>query len=67
MGAAGTGRIIACGMEIRAGVTKSKTVASIAADVDARSAKSKTSAPYRLTVVYEKTGTGWKIVQIHLS
>ena len=52
---------------IRAGVTKSKTVAWIAADVDARSAKSKASAPYRLTVVYEKTGTEWKIVQIHFS
>jgi hypothetical protein len=52
---------------IRAGVTKSKTVAWIAADVDARAAKSKTSTPYRLTVVYEKTGTEWKIVQIHFS
>lgn len=52
---------------IRAGVTKSKTVAWIAADVDARSAKSKASAPYRLTVVYEKAGTEWKIVQIHFS
>jgi hypothetical protein len=52
---------------IRAGVTKSKAVAWIAADVDARSAKSKTSSPYRLTVVYEKTGTEWKIVQIHFS
>jgi hypothetical protein len=52
---------------IRAGVTKSKAVAWIAADVDARSAKSKTSSPYRLTVVYEKTGTEWKIVQLHFS
>lgn len=52
---------------IRAGVTKSRAVAWIAADVDARSAKSKTSLPYRLTVLYEKTGTEWKIVQIHFS
>ncbi len=52
---------------ILAGVTKSKAVAWIAADVDARSAKSKTTSPYRLTVVYEKTGTEWKIVQIHFS
>jgi hypothetical protein len=52
---------------IRAGVTRSKAVAWIAADVDARSAKSKTTSPYRLTVVYEKTGTEWKIVQIHFS
>jgi hypothetical protein len=52
---------------IRAGATRSKAVAWIAADVDARSAKSKTSSPYRLTVVYEKTGAEWKIVQIHFS
>ena len=52
---------------IRAGVTKSKQVAWIAADVDARSATAKTSSPYRLTVVYEKTGSEWKVVQIHFS
>jgi hypothetical protein len=52
---------------IQAGVVKSKGVAWIAADVDARSAKSKTTSPYRLTVVYEKTGTEWKIVQLHFS
>lgn len=52
---------------IRAGVVKSKSVVWIAADVDARSAKAKTSTPYRLTVVYEKTGTEWKIVQLHFS
>lgn len=52
---------------IRAGVTKSRAVAWLAADVDARSAKSKTTLPYRLTVVYEKTGAEWKIVQIHFS
>lgn len=52
---------------IRSGITKSKTVVWIAADVDARTAKSKTSSPYRLTVVYEKTGSEWKIVQIHFS
>jgi hypothetical protein len=52
---------------IRAGVTKSKQVAWIAADVDARTAKSKTSTPYRLTVVYENTGSEWKIVQIQFS
>lgn len=51
---------------IRAGVTKSGTVAWIAADVDAVSAKSK-STPYRVTVVYEKTGADWKLVQIHFS
>jgi hypothetical protein len=50
---------------IRAGVTRSKTVVWIAADVDARSGK--TSSPYRLTVVYEKSGTEWKLVQIHFS
>jgi hypothetical protein len=52
---------------IRAGVTRSKAVAWIAADVEARSAKSKTTLPYRLTVVYEKTGAEWKIVQLHFS
>jgi hypothetical protein len=54
---------------IRAGVTKSKTVAWIAADVEAKSLKSKsgTTTEYRLTVVYEKTGSEWKVVQIHFS
>jgi hypothetical protein len=52
---------------IHAGVTKSKTVAWVAADIDARTAKSKKTSEYRLTVIYEKTGTEWKIVQIHFS
>ena len=52
---------------IRAGTTKSKTVAWVAADVDARAKKATKPAPYRLTVIYEKTGANWRIVQIHFS
>ncbi|MFT3696847.1 MAG: nuclear transport factor 2 family protein [Kofleriaceae bacterium] len=53
--------------KLRAGVTKDKHVAWIAADVNARSVKGDTVNPYRLTVVYEADGATWSIVQIHFS
>lgn len=46
---------------MRAGLTKSKTLAWIATDVDAG------KTIYRLTVIYEKTGSDWKLVEIHFS
>jgi hypothetical protein len=58
---------------IVAGVTRSKTVAWVAANVEVRDAgstvtpaKAKTT-PYRLTVIYERTGTAWKLVLVHFS
>lgn len=53
---------------IQAGVTTSKTVAWVAANVDATSLKKKgKSTPYRVLFVYEKTGPTWKLVQAHFS
>lgn len=54
---------------IQAGVTSSKTVAWVAAHVDAVSAKNRKAkpTPYRLLVIYEKTGTAWKLVHAHFS
>jgi hypothetical protein len=52
---------------IRAGTTKSKTVAWVIADVEARAKRSEEVELYRLSVVYEKTGADWKIVQLHFT
>jgi hypothetical protein len=49
---------------IRAGTTKSKTVAWVLADVGV---EKKERVPYRVSAVYEKTGGKWKIVQLHFS
>lgn len=52
-----------------AGATASKTVAWLAANVDARPAgKPKAPAtPYRVTVIYELHGAAWDIVQLQFS
>ena len=49
---------------IQAGVTASKTVAWIAANVDATSQKKPKDkpTPYRVLFLYEKTGTAWQLV-----
>jgi hypothetical protein len=52
---------------IRAGTTKSKTIAWVIADVDATSKTAKQTTPYRVSVIYEKTGNDWKIVQLHFT
>lgn len=71
-GAAARAQLVKWGLTLkvhggmRAGVTKSGTLAWIAADVDAASSRTKIT-PYRLTVVYEKTGTEWKLVELHFS
>jgi len=53
----------------RAGMSKSKTVAWVAANVDAKSAKKpKAKAiPFRAFALYEKIGDAWKLVQIQFS
>ena len=53
----------------RAGVTKSGTVAWVAANVDARSLKKPRSKalPFRVFALYEKVGEQWKLVQIQFS
>ena len=53
----------------RAGVTKSGTVAWIAANVDARSLKKPNAKalPFRVFALYEKIGERWKLVQIQFS
>lgn len=51
-----------------AGVTASRTVAWIAANVDAMSAKKpKDKQPYRLFAIYEKTGKEWSLVNASFS
>lgn len=50
---------------IDAGVTSNKSVAWVAANIDASTAKFK--SPYRVLAIYERTGATWKIVQIHFS
>ncbi len=53
----------------RAGMSKSKTVAWVAANVDAKSVKKpKAKAlPFRAFALYEKVGDAWKLVQIQFS
>jgi len=51
---------------IQAGLA-GKSVAWVAANVDATGPKQKTAAPYRVLALYEKTGTTWKLVQAHFS
>lgn len=50
---------------IQAGTTSSKTVAWLAANVDA--SKGGTSQPYRALAIYEKSGGTWKMVHLHFS
>jgi hypothetical protein len=54
---------------IQAGVTKSKTVAWVAANVDSTSAKKPKDkpVPYRLFAIYEKTGAEWKLVHANFT
>ncbi len=53
---------------ILAGVTSSKAVAWVVANVDARGPKkTDVATPYRLQLIYEKTGTSWQLVQLHFS
>jgi hypothetical protein len=52
---------------ITAGASSSGTVAWVMANVDATAPKAKAPVPYRLWTVYEKTGTAWKLVQLHFS
>lgn len=49
-----------------AGVAKTKTIAWVLADVDA-AGKAGKRVPYRVSVVYEKTGDDWKIVQLQFT
>ncbi len=52
-----------------AGTTASKTVAFVAANVDATSlARPKDKPmPYRLLLIYEKVGAAWQVVAVHFS
>ncbi len=54
---------------LQAGLSTSKTVAWVAANVDATSIKKPTNPaePYRVLAVYEKAGSVWKLVQAHFS
>lgn len=58
------------GFKVRDGIQAGlagKSVAWVAANVDATGPKQQTPAPYRLLALYEKTGTAWKLVQAHFS
>lgn len=50
-----------------AGVTTSKTVAWLVANVDAVRPGDKVATAYRLLAIYEKTGSTWRIVQLNFS
>jgi hypothetical protein len=54
---------------VRAGVTKGKTVAWVAANLDARPAQSPKAAPkpYRALFLYEQTGTAWQLVVLSIT
>jgi hypothetical protein len=52
---------------VQAGVTASKTVAWVAANVDAGKPGDKKPTPYRALFVYEKHDAAWQVVQIHFS
>ena len=54
---------------VQAGLSSGKTLAWVAANVDARPAKKPKAAaqPYRVLVIYEKTGATWKIVSLMFS
>ena len=54
---------------MQAGVTSSKTIAFVAANLDATSLKKPKAkpTPYRVLFVYENTGTSWQLVQAHFS
>jgi len=54
---------------IQAGLTSSKTVGWVAANVNAKSPKKPKDkpVPYRLLFIYEKKGTEWKLVNAHFS
>jgi hypothetical protein len=52
---------------VAAGVTSSGTVAWLAANVDARAKNAKTTTPYHMTLICEKTGSDWKVVAAQFS
>lgn len=54
---------------VQAGLSHGKSLAWVAANVDARPAKTPKAAPtpYRLLVIYEKTGDSWRAVSVSFS
>lgn len=54
---------------VHAGLTRSKTVAWVAANVDAISGKKPAgkASPYRVLAIYERTRGEWKLVQVHFA
>lgn len=52
---------------VQAGLSASKTVAWLAANVDAAKKGSKKTTPYRVSAIYEKTAAGWQLVVLHFS
>lgn len=55
---------------IQAGLSESKNVGWVAANVDATAiehTKNAAAQPYRVLVIYEKTGDAWKLVQASFS
>jgi hypothetical protein len=49
---------------VQAGLTASKTVAFVAANVDAAAAGAKLATPYRMFAILEKSGADWKLVAL---
>jgi hypothetical protein len=54
---------------VQAGITKSGTVAFVAASVASKSMKNPNAAssPYRVFAIYEKTITAWRLVSLHFA
>jgi hypothetical protein len=54
---------------VQSGLTKSQTVAFVAANVEAKSMKNPKAAasPYRVFAIYEKTVLSWRLVSLHFA
>lgn len=52
---------------VQAGLSASKTVAWVAANVDGAKKGSKKTTAYRVSAIYEKTAAGWQLVVLHFS
>ncbi len=52
---------------LRAGVSRSGTVAWLAANVDGMPHGSTSALPFRVFAIYEKTAAGWKVVQMQFA
>jgi ketosteroid isomerase-like protein len=52
---------------LRAGLSKSGNVAWVAANVDGIPHGTKTKFPFRMFALYEKTASGWKVVQMQFA